>query len=94
MRMGARNGVIHATRANLWTSRRQAPALLAPLARDPRGRGTSGTPQAQQQPAPRRLLLGLCFQVHFQRYQQRSRIVHSILSRPWAPKSSTSGSVV
>ena len=35
----------------LWTSR-QAPALLAPLARDPRGRDTLGTPQTQQQPAP------------------------------------------
>jgi hypothetical protein len=59
---------------------RQAAALRAPLARDPRGHDTSRTSQVQQQPTPRRLLLGLCFQVHFRHYQQGSRIVPGILA--------------
>jgi hypothetical protein len=56
MRVGVRNGVIHATRANLWTSRRQAPALLAPLTRDPAWprhlRYTIGPAAARPAPAP------------------------------------------
>jgi len=35
---------------------------------------------AQDHPAPRRLLLGLCFQVHFGHYQQGSPIVPGILA--------------
>ncbi len=35
---------------------------------------------AQDHPAPRRLLHGLCFQVHFGHYQQGSPIVPSILA--------------
>jgi len=68
------------------TTNRQDPLVrlldTGPLPGRRRGRATAGTPQVQQPPAPPRLLLGLCFQVHFGHYQQGSRIVPSILADP------------